>query len=168
MAGCRLYVADCWSQQCPSQLCSLHPWMHCRLQRQWSRAQQEAEPLCQHILCLTAHPPWDAKGISSADETKLFRKNALHAFFFSSCGVWEVSICETGGKPCAHYWFLIVGYDKRQECSITEQKVMEELLSPRVLCMPSLTSVICDQCHWMHLSNKMPKCQHFIKICCTE
>lgn len=89
-------------------------------------------------------------------------------FFFSSCGVWEVSICETGGKPCAHYWFLIVGYDERQECSITEQKVMEELLSPRVLCMPSLMSVICDQCHWMHLSNKMPKCQHFIKICCTE
>lgn len=34
--------------------------------------------------------------------------------------------------------------------------------------MPSLTPVICDQCHGMQLSNKMPNCQHFIKICCRE
>lgn len=170
MAGCRLYVADCWSQQCPLQLLSLHPWMHrqcvvkCSTSEAGSSKRQSSSVSKSSVSQLIYHGMLKAfpQQMRSSYLGKIL---AMHSF---SCGVWEVSRCETGGKPCAHYWFLIAGYDKRQECRNTEQKVMGELLSSRVLCMPSLMSVICDQCHWMHLSNKMPKCQHFIKMCCKE
>lgn len=139
------------------------PSAHCPVHQPGKRQRSSTSKL----LFLTPHPPWDAKGVSLADETTLFRKKCS-ACNFGGVLVAEVSQCQTGGKPFARYWFLIADCDKYGECSNAEQKVVAELPPSRVLCMPSLTSVSCDQCHWMQLSNKMPKCQYFIKICFRE
>lgn len=53
---------------------------HCPVHQPGKRQRSSTSKL----LFLTPHPPWDAKGVSLADETTLFRKNAPHAILEGS------------------------------------------------------------------------------------